>query len=94
MISVIILLTCQITYGEVISENRAIKIHDRVCSTQKGFTKSVYERNIQIDFDDVFMEYNISSTLQNKDGDTLICSTSVAQSGKVETVDVAKVPMI
>ena len=93
-VTVVMLLTSQLSFGDVISEDKAISIHGNACSAQAGFTKSVFDRNIQVDFDDVFMEYNISSTLLFENGNAMVCNTSVAQSGKVETVDVVKVPTI
>lgn len=86
IIAAAILIASTQSFADTISEDKAISIHGHACSSQAGFTKTSFNKNIQVDFDDVFMEYNISSTSFQANGSALVCKTSVSENGMLEEI--------
>lgn len=78
--------------AQVVSEDKAISIHAHACSAQAGLAQMAFDKNIQVDFDDVFMEYNLSSTILLENGTAMVCKSTVAENGKIEGVDLSKIP--
>ncbi len=91
LLAVILLSISTPSFADVISEDKAISIHSHACSAQAGLATSKFDKNLQVDFDDVFMEYNLSSSLLLQNGSAMVCKTSIAESGKVENVELTKV---